>query len=254
MSDEPGEPPDRIPPSPVLSAVPVVDYSTPPQRNRNATRALLFALFGFLPYVPGILAIRYGRRALRDVDANPQLGGRGTARAAKLLGIISIVAWVAVTISLIPAYVNARRAALRVQCLSQLRQIGMASMMYASSNRGVLPTSLDELAKPGLIPATVFTCPACAGDPSKPPASSGAYGSYNYVYLGNGQRLSTIGNPSWVPLAYEPPTNHPDGGINVLYMDGHAAVLKGAAAQTFLRQIVPATPRATTSSAPQVER
>jgi prepilin-type processing-associated H-X9-DG protein len=57
-----------------------------------------------------------------------------------------------------------------------------------------------------------------------------------------------------VPLAYEPPTNHSDGGINVLYVDGHAEVLQGATVQAFLRQVPASSQPATTPSAPQVER
>jgi hypothetical protein len=63
---------------------------------------------------------------------------------------------------------RARQQAIRVQCMSQLRQIGMATMMYASSNGGYFPPTLDELTKTGTIPAAMFTCPACAGDPTKP--------------------------------------------------------------------------------------
>lgn len=109
-----------------------------------------------------------------------------------------------------------------------------------------------------------FTCPACAGDPTKPVASTGAFGNYHYVYVGNGRQISQIRSAATVPLIYEPLTNHADGGINVLYMDGHVERLIGQPAQALLVQVaVPATQPAaamgrsfdsTLPDAPQVEQ
>lgn len=123
-------------PTPV---VPVVEYSSPPPHNRNASRALLFALLSFIPFVPGILAIRYGRRGLSDADADPKLNGRVAARAGTIIGVVSVTVWTVLSILAVPAMVHARRQAIRVQCMSQLRQMGMAAMMYANGNRGVFP-------------------------------------------------------------------------------------------------------------------
>ena len=219
-------------PPPVL---PVIDYPTQSAGNGDATRALLFGLLGFLPFVTGILAIRYGRRGLARHAAEPRAGGAGQSRAGMALGVISLVAWSILVLMLPSAIIRSRRAAMRVQCMSQLRQIGMASQLYAAQNRGFLPASLDDLVgPPGMVPPQLFICPAARGDASKPPASSGKYGNYSYVYLGAGRRIQTIRNPAMTPLAYEPPTNHTDGWMNVLYMDGHAEMVQGPQAQAIL--------------------
>jgi prepilin-type processing-associated H-X9-DG protein len=220
--------------------LPVVEYSSPPPRNANASRALLFALLGFLPFLPGILAIRYGRRGLRDAEADPKIGGRSTARMATIIGIISVAVWTVLAILAVPATIQARRQALRVQCASQLRQLVLGAFMYSNANRGFFPPDLDTLTASAGMPPVLLTCPACAGDATKPVASTGAFGNYNYVYLGNGRRVSAIPSPMTVPLIYELPTNHDEPGINVAFADGHVEMLSGQAAQTFMIQVAAA--------------
>lgn len=243
----------QTPPELPRPVVPVIDYPTQSAGNPDANRALLCGLLVIVPFITGLLAIRYGRRGLATVAAEPRAGGAGKARAGLVLGVVSIVVWSIAVVSLPPAFVRARQQAVRVHCMANLRQIGMGALMYAAANRGVLPASLDDVVGPTMIPAQVLTCPAAAGDPSKPPASTGKYGNYGYVYLGAGRRVN-IRNAATTPLAYEPPTNHSDGFFNVLYFDGHAEVLQGAAAQAVLAMkpgaaaTMPATPTMTPSS------
>lgn len=226
-----------VAPQPVLS---VVEYSTPAPRNRSAKHAIIFAVLGFIPFVPGFLAFRSGRRALREANADPQIGGQGTARTAIALGIASIVVWTIIAILAVPVALHARRQSQVVHCMSNLRQMGMAAQIYAVQNSGLLPPHIDVLTTVG-IPATLFQCPACAGDPTKPIASTGVFGSYHYVYLGNGRSMNKIRNVSAEPLVYEPLTNHADPGINVLYVDGHVERLEGATANAFLQKVAAAT-------------
>ena len=232
-----GERPVPTAPQPAL---PVVEYSSPPPRNANASRALLFALLGFLPFLPGILAIRYGRRGLRDAEADPKIGGHAAARAATIIGVVSVAVWTVLAILAVPATIQARRQALRVQCASQLRQLALGAFMYSNANRGFFPPDLDALVTSAGMTPTLLRCEACAGDPTKPVASTGAFGNYSYVYLGNGRRASAIRSPMTEPLIYELPTNHDDPGINVAFADGHVEMLNGQAAQTFMMQVAAA--------------
>jgi prepilin-type processing-associated H-X9-DG protein len=225
---------------------PVIDYPTQLAGNPAASRALLFGLLGFVPFVAGILAIRYGRRGLAMSAAEPRAGGSGKSRVGIVLGVISLVAWSIAALGLPPAIIRARQQAMRVQCASNLRQIGMAAQMYAIQNRGFLPAALDDIVSPSFVSAQVLICPAASGDPTKPPASSGKFGSYSYVYLGAGRRIQSIGSPAMAPLAYELPTNHGDGGINVLYVDGHVETVSGPAA----KRVLSLTPGSSPSSQP----
>jgi prepilin-type processing-associated H-X9-DG protein len=233
-------------------AVPVMEYSSLPGRNRAAGMALLAALVGFVvPVLGGAYAIVLARRAEREAAANSLVSGRGKARAAMVLGIVSVALWLAVLVSLPSAYMRARRAARFVQCAASLRQIGQATMIYAAANRGTVPRSFDDLVTGKLIAPAVLICPEAARNPAAPAASSGAYGNYSYVYLGSGRRLSSVRSPANTPLAFEPSSNHTTGAINVLYFDGHVEILSGPAAAAVLALTPSTRPSAAPSTMPR---
>ncbi len=70
-----------------------------------------------------------------------QIGPRPRlARAFTLVELLVVVAIIAVLIALLlPALNKAREQANRVACLGNLRQIGLAAVMYAGENRGSFP-------------------------------------------------------------------------------------------------------------------
>jgi len=123
---------------------------------------------------------------------------------------------------MLPSLNHAREAANRVKCASNLKQIGMAIMLYSNENHGAYPPDLGTLVKTEDIRPAVFVCPT-SGTPVPPgnltldQAADWVNANSSYVYVGAG--LKAGADPAIV-VAYEKDENHRDG-MNILFADGH---------------------------------
>ena len=227
---DPPLPPQEPPPPQQQQPLPVMGYATPAPSNQAAVLSFIFGLLLVIPLLPGVLAIVFGRRGLK-VAKEHGAGRSGLARLGIVLGAVNLVLSAAMAATLPFALINVRRQAMTVGCLSNLRSLGQATMIYAASNRGFLPPTIDHVAAtvPGAVGARLFVCPACAGNAAKPPVITGTTVTSNYFYVAPAPRLSQIRQGARVVLAYEPPTNHDNRSMNVLFADGHAEVITGPA-------------------------
>lgn len=111
----------------------------------------------------------------------------------ELLVVVAIIALLAAI--LFPVFSRARENARRTSCLSNLKQIGLATIQYAQDYDERLPTrasgNLDLHLKiqPYAKSRQVFTCPSqsthtrkATGDPEEPLPAGGANAYYSYAY------------------------------------------------------------------------
>lgn len=240
----PGAYPQSAPGYPPPYAPPGYGYPPYPQPSQPtsgwAIAGLVCGIIGCatlgLGSILGIIFSIVGMVKTRENRA----GGRGLAIAGLVVSIITLLAVPLPVSILLPALNRAREQANRVKCAANMRMLGQAMQMYANSNHGQFPDTLQSLVKfdPSLSGA-VFICPSSNKTPSTATsaqtlASDLSGGQHlSYVYVGKG--LNENASAAEV-LLYEPLENHQREGMNALFADGHVEYLNRSEAQTILTQ------------------
>lgn len=143
-------------------------------------------------------------------------------RGFSLIELMTVVLVVIVLVGiLIPVVIKARERSKQSRCAGNLKQIGLALIMYAndftayfpnvpkSTNFG--PLNIQKLTERN---TNLFACPS----------ASSAYTSVNfsnYKYVGSGLKDDNA-TPFTVSLGYDCSGNHPTNRwMNLLFIDGH---------------------------------
>ena len=124
---------------------------------------------------------------------------RNLKPAFTLVELLVVIGIIALLISvLLPALSKARKQATSLQCLSNLRQCGLAMMMYSQANKGLLPYPTTTLGEASLWFAAIDPYLSSLADSSRGTgvASDRAYTAYKQCPLVNNQFGLTTSNGS----------------------------------------------------------
>ena len=206
-----------------------IDYRSadgPPPLSGPAVAALVIGLLALplalavVGLLPGVLAIGLGYIGRRQA----RQGHRGgtLAAAGMVTGGVAVVLSFAVFPLWLWGLTTARQQALAVTCLSQIRQLEQAVVMYGADNNGRLPPDLAAVTPiVGQLQCPLSRHEAAAAVRKKV--------NSNYVYAPPPDlRLTRVTNPSAEPLIIEPVGVHGDVG-HVGFADGHVEAVPAAA-------------------------
>lgn len=221
---------------PDLNSIPMVQMHTTPAQPQNlplATKSMILGIVSFiggplcglsafisgLNYINlfsfigvslcGLLALITGSYSKEKINSsNGLLLGKGKAITGIVLGTYSMIKFLIILVLAISNSFKASHLAREIPCSANMKQIGLAAMMYSHKNDGYLPQSIDDIQQ--FLFAPPLKCPARQS------------GDDGYALLPLQEReMAKIKNPHETPLAVC--TRHKRHDI-VLYADGHVEI------------------------------
>lgn len=166
----------------------VKSLSPPLTAPQLARRSLLFSLAFFFTPIPSLFATGYALRAAFRLGSLERRLFLQIALAL-LLGFAGVGVWVFSLAAL--ANKGVRPAPVGILCANHLRQIGLACINYAQTNRGTYPNDLETLVHQRYLSRPdVLVCPELRetltfSSPPTGPEITAAQNS-SYVYLAKG--------------------------------------------------------------------
>lgn len=198
-----------------------VAHARVPTASGLAIASLVFGIVALAfccgPFA-GIPGVVLGIVALSKIgESRGKVSGKGLAIAGIVTGSVSmLVPLLAImAVLLLPALARDREQARRVQCRSNLDQLGLACSMYAQDNSESFPEELSRLYPKYAANLSLFKCPT-ADDSIASAEDIDASSSY---VLTPGLRST---GPADAVLMHDKPGNHSRDGANVLFISGEA--------------------------------
>lgn len=157
----------------------------------------ILSIAACLVFVTGIPAIITGVMALNRARRQPgEYGGKGLATAGIALGAAGIMLTLVAAGLMLPALAKAKSRAQSINCINNLKQIGLGARLYANDNKGAFPkdfaTMKNELSTPKIL-----WCPADSGKTRAESWGSLGPNNVTYVWMGAGLNEEKL-NPNQV--------------------------------------------------------
>jgi prepilin-type processing-associated H-X9-DG protein len=128
-------------PSP-LPAAGAQTGAAPPNTRGMAVTSLVLGILGLLTCgITSLVGLVLGFITLSRIKkSNGQLRGRGLALAGTIVSAVCLLLGLLLPAMLLPALTKMPQKAARVQCMSNVRQLNLALMMYATDNKETFPS------------------------------------------------------------------------------------------------------------------
>ena len=184
-----------------MSETPPPFSSTTPQKSGLSTTSLILGILSLVvcSIFAGVPAIITGHIARGRAMKQPDLfGGAGTALAGLIMGYISLgLAVVMIPLlaaMLLPALAKAKSRAQTINCVSNMKQIGLAARMWANDHNGTFPPDIQSMSNE--LPSPVLL--VCPSDNSKTKVLSwdqfSASQNLSYEFLSPNAKEADVGN------------------------------------------------------------
>jgi len=116
------------------------------------------------------------------------------------------------------AFAKSQEQSLRIVCINNLKQIGLALHMYAQDHKDKFPDNIRELCPSYISTGKVLKCPADKTTPETQKIEPDTPISYTYV---KGLSRQNPNSSKIIVLYDSSPEYHEGEGRNILFLDGH---------------------------------